>query len=470
MITPVLLAGGSGTRLWPLSRKSYPKQFAQLLGEHSLLQATALRYAGEGFAPPIVVTAADFRFIVAEQMAEIGITPATIIIEPSARSTAPAIAAVAQWSRQTMPDATFLVTPSDHHIPDAEGFAAGLKAALPEVDAGRIVAVGIQPTRPETGFGYLDLGGASGDAPAPLERFVEKPDAATAEGLIATPGMLWNAGVYLFRAQTIVDAYETLAPAILELADAAVREAERDPDFLRLATDPWKKCPDISVDYAIMEKAANVSAIRFDGEWSDVGGWNAVWQAVEQDADGVAQFGSVTTIDCRNSLLRAEDPRVELVGIGLEDIIAIATPDAVLVSRRGRGEEVKRAVAMLKAKGKRQAEAFPKDYRPWGWYESLVVGGRFQVKRISVDPGGKLSLQSHYHRSEHWIIVEGTALVTLGDEQHLLTENQSIYIPLGTKHRVENPGKMPMLMVEVQTGAYLGEDDIVRFEDVYARR
>ncbi|MGB5865800.1 MAG: mannose-1-phosphate guanylyltransferase/mannose-6-phosphate isomerase [Sulfitobacter sp.] len=474
MITPILLCGGSGTRLWPLSRKSYPKQFARLLGDNSLLQDTALRTSGEGFAAPIVVTGTDFRFIVAEQLAEVGITPAVILIEPEGRNTAPAIAAAVLWSQQITPDTTLLVLPADHAIADTESFRQAVGATKGAVDAGQLVAVGIKPTYAETGFGYLELAqSAAGSQVAvstvPVARFIEKPDLETAQSLLEQINVLWNAGIFAFRTTAILDAFAAHAATLLPLAQAALRDGTRDPDFVRLAPAPWKQIEDISIDYAVMERAENVSALRYDGVWSDVGGWHSVWKEMDKDADGVASMGNVTAIDCSNTLLRSEDPRVELVGIGLEDIIAVATPDAVLVSRRGRGEDVKKAVAILKAKGARQALSFPKDYRPWGWYESLALGGRFQVKRIQVDPGGKLSLQSHYHRSEHWIIVEGTAIVTLDEEQTVLTENQSIYIPLGSRHRIENPGKVPVLMIEVQTGTYLGEDDIIRYEDVYAR-
>ncbi|MDZ7709420.1 MAG: mannose-1-phosphate guanylyltransferase/mannose-6-phosphate isomerase [Roseovarius sp.] len=472
-IHPLLLCGGSGTRLWPLSRKSYPKQFTRLTGEESLFQASARRLSGAGFAAPAIITASDYRFVVTEQLAGVEIAAAATLIEPEGRNTAPAILAGVLDLDARAPGALMLVAPSDHVIPDAETFRAAVMAAVPAAEAGRIVTFGIRPDRPETGYGWLSLGAAPGDGCAPvpqsLEGFVEKPDAATAQDLLAGGMHLWNAGIFLFSTDTILAAFETYQPAMLAAVTRAHEEAERDLHFLRLAPGPWAECEEISIDYAVMEKADNLTVMPYGGAWSDLGGWDAVWRESGPDAAGVVTSGPATAIDCADTLLRAEDEQQALVGIGLEDIIAVAMPDAVLVAHKDRAQDVKRAVAALKAQGAKQAETLPRDYRPWGWFESLATGGRFQVKRIHVNPGAALSLQSHHHRSEHWIVVAGTAKVTVDDQVKLVAENQSVYIPLGTVHRMENPGKVPMVLIEVQTGTYLGEDDIIRYEDVYAR-
>ena len=474
-ITPVILAGGSGTRLWPLSRKSYPKQFVRLTGETTLFQASAgllsSRSGGLAFERPVVLTNADFRFIVTEQLAEIGIDPGAIIIEPEGRNTAPAILAAALHLLATAPDAVMLVAPSDHVIPDADAFQAAVAQGLHAVARGDLVTFGIQPDRAETGYGYLELAGTPDGtgAPVKLARFVEKPDAARAAEMLAAGSYLWNAGIFLFRARDIVAAFEAHAAGLCAPVKAAVAEAQTDLGFLRLAPGPWAKAEDISIDSAVMEKAPNLSVVPFSAGWSDLGGWDAVWRESGRDTDGVGLSGAATAIDCHDTLLRSDSERLEVVGIGLRNIIAVAMNDAVLVADMSRAQDVKKAVDALKAKGAGQATQFPKDHRPWGWYESLVIGDRFQVKRIHVHPGAALSLQSHFHRSEHWIVVEGTAQVTVDDTVKLVTENQSVYIPLGARHRMANPGKVPMVLIEVQTGSYLGEDDIIRYEDVYAR-
>lgn len=469
MITPVLLCGGSGTRLWPLSRKSYPKQFVPLVGDTTLFQASVQRLSGPGFAAPMVLTNSDFRFIVTEQLAEVGVDPAAILIEPEGRNTAPAVLAAALWQARTDPEALMLIAASDHVVPDPAAFRAAVEAGVPAARAGQIVTFGIKPTHAETGYGYLELEGAPEEAPMPLTRFVEKPDAEAAKAMLEAGTYLWNAGIFLFSAKAIIAAFEAHAPALLEPVSKAVEQGKHDLGFLRLDPAAWSKAEDVSVDYAVMEKADNLTVVPFSAGWSDLGGWDAVWREASRDKTGVATSGNATAIDCRNSLLRAEDERQEVVGIGLKNIVAVAMPDAVLVADISRAQDVKKAVAALKAKSAKQAEAFPKDHRPWGWFESLVIGERFQVKRIVVHPGAALSLQSHHHRSEHWIVVEGTAKVTVDDEVKILSENQSVYIPLGAVHRMENPGKVDMVLIEVQTGSYLGEDDIIRYEDVYAR-
>ena len=468
VITPLILCGGSGTRLWPLSRKGFPKQFTPLAGERSLFQQAALRLSGPGYGAPLIVTNADFRFIVMEQLEQAGLAPGAVLIEPSARNTAPAILAAALHAAATDPAALLLVAPSDHLVPDAAAFRAAVATGADAARAGRIVTFGIRPTRAETGYGWLEPG--DGDAPVlPLRRFVEKPDAATAQGLLAGGRHLWNAGIFLFSAQTILDAFAAHAPDLIPPVRAAVEGARSDLGFLRLDPAAWAGARDISIDYAIMERAADLDVVPFDGGWSDLGDWDAVWRESGPDAGGMVTHGPVTAIDCEGSLLRSESGGVELVGIGLQGMIAVAMPDAVLVAPRARAQDVKLAVAALKSRGAKQAESFARDHRPWGWFETLALGDRFQVKRIVVKPGAALSLQSHVHRAEHWIVVSGTARVTVDGEVRLLTENQSVYIPLGAIHRLENPGKLPMTLIEVQTGAYLGEDDIQRYEDRYAR-
>ena len=472
MIHPILLCGGSGTRLWPLSRKSYPKQFAKLMGDESLFQASARRLSGDGFAAPVVVTGDSFRFIVTEQLAQIELAAQGILIEPEGRNTAPAILAAAMWIAKTDPHALMLVAPSDHVIPDTDAFAQTVQAAVPRAQAGDLVTFGITPTRAETGYGYLELA-ADADAgamtPQTLARFVEKPDASRAADMLVAGNFLWNAGIFLFTAQGIIAAYSAHAPNLIDAVTASLSGANSDLGFTRLDAAAWGKAEDISVDYAIMEKAANLAVMPFGAGWSDLGGWDAVWLETGPDAQGNVCSDNATAIDCADTLLRSETEGLQLVGIGLDNIIAIAMGDAVLVADKSQAQRVKEAVDALKKRGASQAVQLPRDYRPWGWYESLVIGTRFQVKRIVVNPGAALSLQSHHHRSEHWIVVEGTAKVTVNDEVKLVGENQSVYIPLGAVHRMENPGKVPMVLIEVQTGSYFGEDDIIRYEDIYAR-
>lgn len=470
-IVPVLLCGGSGTRLWPLSRKSYPKQFSRLVDNTSLLQMSVQRLTGARFAKPVVLTNSDFRFIVTEQLAEIGADPGAILIEPDGRNTAPAVLAAALWLEKSDPDALMLVAPSDHVIPDSDAFQAAIEAGVKGAEDGKLVTFGITPTHAETGYGYLELPQAPEAqlALSDLSAFVEKPDQEKAEEMLADGRFLWNAGIFLFSVATILDAFCAHAPHLMDVVRRAVDKGEPDLGFLRLDPDAWAKAEQISIDYAVMERADNLAVVPFSAGWSDLGDWEAVMREGAADENGVVTHGNADAIDCRSSLLRSEDESVELVGIGLDNIIAVAMPDAVLVADMARGQDVKQVVSLLKEKGAVQAEQFPMDHRPWGHFQSLVTGDRFQVKRIVVKPGAALSLQSHHHRAEHWIVVEGTAQVTIEDKVQLVTENQSVYIPLGAKHRMENPGKMPMTLIEVQTGAYLGEDDIVRYEDVYSR-
>ena len=473
LIHPVVLCGGSGTRLWPLSRKSHPKQFVKLLGEESLFQASARRLSGAGFAAPSVVTGSDFRFMVVEQLAAVEIAPHNILIEPSARNTAAAICAAAVALEAQNGDSLMLVTPSDHVIPDAERFRSTVEAAAQTALDGQIVTFGIRPDRAETGYGWLELTPQPSNdfAPIaqPLKSFVEKPDAETAKALLRGGMHLWNAGIFLFSTETILGAFAEFEPETLSKVRDAFSAAETDLGFTRLAAGPWSALKDISIDYAVMERAPNLSVMPYGGSWSDLGDWQAIWREGAADGAGVVTSGPATALNCKNTLLQATSDTQQLVAMGLEDIIAVAMPDAVLVAHKDRAQDVKMAVSELKAKGAAQAETLPRDYRPWGWYERIALGSRFQVKRIVVNPGAALSLQSHNHRSEHWIVVEGTAKVTIDDDVKTVTENQSIYIPLGAVHRMENPGKLPLTLIEVQTGSYFGEDDIVRYDDVYAR-
>ena len=469
MIYPVILCGGSGTRLWPSSRKSYPKQFSALLGETSLFQATVTRLSGPDFGAPLVLTNSDFRFLVTDQLDAIGMLDATVLIEPEGRNTAPAVLTAA-LHLQDQPEAVLLVAASDHVIADPIAFQTTILAAAEEAARGRLVCVGIDPTRAETGYGYLELDArAENDTPVPVKSFREKPDAATARGFVAAGNYLWNASIFLFRVADILDAFTAHAPDLVTHCSEALATGEKDLSFFRLGAEAYGRATDISLDYAVMEKADNISAVPYGGGWSDLGSWDALWQEMEPDGQGVVTDGTATAIDCQNTLLRSESDNIQLVGLGLKDIVAVAMNDAVLVADMNESQRIKDVVSVLKAAKVAQATDYPRFHRPWGWYETLCLGGRFQVKRIMVNPGAKLSLQSHVHRAEHWVVVEGTALVTVDGEETLLAENQSVYIPLGAVHRMENPGKVDMYLIEVQTGSYLGEDDIVRYEDIYAR-
>ena len=473
-ITPVLLAGGSGTRLWPLSRKSYPKQFAKLIGEKTLFQTSAERLSSSeiiSFTPHITLTNSDFRFIVGEQLHEVGIDPGPILIEPEAKNTAAAILAASIFVHSKDENAVLLVAPSDHVIPGTNDFHAAIKVGLSHVQNQKMVTFGIKPTHPETGYGYLKLTKHSLDdnGTSDLEKFVEKPALKDAKQMLEAGHYLWNAGIFLFRAQDMIDAFRAFVPETLDLVSQALSEASEDLGFLRLASQPWSELKDISIDYAIMERSPNLVAVPYTSKWSDLGGWDAVWKESQSDALGNVTSETAHAIECSNSLLRSESGGQQVVGIGLNDIMAIAMHDAVLVAHKERAQDVKKAVELLKAKDIAQAEIFPKDYRPWGWFESLSLGERFQVKRICVKPGASLSLQSHKHRSEHWVVVEGTAKVTIDEDVKLVTEGQSVYVPLGAVHRLENPEELPMELIEIQIGTYLGEDDIIRYDDVYAR-
>jgi len=471
-ITPIILAGGLGTRLWPLSRKSYPKQFSNIIGAHSLFQGSALRLLSSNkvlFEPHITLTNSAFRFIVSDQLQEVGIDPGPILIEPESKNTASPILAASLYAFKNDPNAVLLVAPSDHVIKDTAAFHDAVNVGLSEVVRGKIVTFGIQPTKAETGYGYLELEKSTEDNVVDLVRFIEKPNQKNAEKMLAQDNYLWNAGIFLFRAKDIIKAFQLYDQKMLTQVRQALEKARVDLGFLRLDVESWKECNNISIDFAVMEKAKNLVAVPFSAGWSDLGSWDAVWAEMGPDKNGLAISSHAYAIDCKNTLLRSESHTQELVGLGLDGIIAVALPDAILVAHKDRAQDVKDVVALLKFNDIPQAEASPKDHRPWGWFESLVITDQFQVKRICVNPGAALSLQSHQHRSEHWVVVEGTGKITVDGNIKLLTEGESAYIPLGAVHRLENPGKLPIIVIEVQTGTYLGEDDIIRYEDAYSR-
>lgn len=462
---PVILSGGSGTRLWPLSREGFPKQFLSLVGTDSMLQATWNRVKSVASAPPIVVAGEDHRFMVAEQLREAGCTNATILLEPVARNTAPAIAVAALESMANGDDPILLVLPSDHVIENVTAFQTALQLAASAAEAGRLVTFGIVPNAAETGYGYIQA--ASGEGVRAVERFVEKPDSATAQKYVESGTYFWNSGMFMFKASAYIDALAKHQPLILEASRAALTKAKRDTDFIRLDHAAFESSPSDSIDYAVMEKTDSAAILPINVGWNDVGSWSALWEVAEQDTDGNAHHGDVIAEQCRNTLAWGDQRLVAL--LGLEDVVVVDTADAVLVAHKDKVQEVKSIVSRLKAAGRSEPSAHRKVYRPWGNYDSIDIGDRFQVKRISVKPGAQLSLQMHHHRAEHWIVVSGTGRVTRGEETLMLTENQSTYIPLGVKHRLENPGVVPLELIEVQSGSYLGEDDIVRFEDVYGR-
>ena len=469
-LQPVLLSGGSGTRLWPLSREAYPKQFLPLAGEDTMLQATWLRVAPvAGVAAPIVVAGEDHRFLVAEQLRQVGVAAASIVLEPVGRNTAPAIAAAALQAMAGGDDPLLLVLPSDHVVRDTDAFRAAVREAGVAADAGALVTFGIVPTSAETGFGYIqaDIGGAeAGEGVRRVLRFVEKPDAATAQSYLDAGGYYWNSGMFLVRASRYLEELARFRGDILDGARAAFDKARRDGDFIRLDTDAFAATPAESIDYAVMERTGAAMVLPVDIGWSDVGSWSALWDVAERDADGNARQGDVIAIDSRNSYAYA---RRLVALVGVDDVVVVETDDAVLVARKDKVQKVKDVVAQLKQEQRSQAALHREVHRPWGSYDSIDTGPRFQVKRIKVKPGAQLSLQSHTQRAEHWIVVSGTARVTRDHDVFELHANQSTYIPIGAKHRLENPGSEILELIEVQSGDYLGEDDIVRYEDVYGR-
>jgi len=469
MLTPVILSGGVGSRLWPLSREYYPKQLLALVGQQTLLQNTVTRLEGlANQSAPLMVCNENHRFLVAEQLRNIGVSAAHIILEPIGRNTAPATAVAALTALSHDPEALLLVLPADHLIADAAVFREAVTAGIPLAQANYLVTFGIVPNCPETGYGYINaIDSIEKTAALSVKRFVEKPDLNTAQQYIDSGEYYWNSGMFLFKASQYVKELETYAPAIMKACRESINNASEDQDFLRLDAEVFKSCPSDSIDYAVMENTHAAVVIPLDAGWNDVGAWSSLWEVSEQDSEGNVTLGDVLSEKVRDCYLRAEHRL--LAAIGVENLIIVETADAVLVAHKDHVQDVKQIVSRLKANARCEAELHRKVYRPWGSYEGIDAEARFQVKRITVNPGGSLSLQMHYHRSEHWVVVKGTARITKGDEIFILTENQSTYISLGVKHRLENPGKLPLEIIEVQSGSYLGEDDIVRFEDVYGR-
>ena len=479
MLIPVILSGGSGTRLWPLSREHYPKQFLPLVGEASMLQDTVQRLAGLEAGAPIVVCSEHHRFIVAEQLRQIAATPGAIVLEPVGRNTAPAVAIGALLALQASEasggagragrpgDPVLLIMPADHLVKDVPAFHAAVGQGMTAARAGKLVTFGIVPTAPETGYGYIRRSAGAGPA-YPVAQFVEKPDAPRAAQYLASGEYLWNSGMFMFRAQRYLEELAEFAPAMLAECRAALAGARADLDFTRLAAEPFGRCPSNSIDYAVMEKTRDAVVVPLAAGWSDVGSWSALHGSLAADADGNVTRGDVIMEDSSGCYVYSTHRLVATVG--LEDHVVVETKDAVLVAPRSRVQDVKNLVARLKADGRSEASQHREVYRPWGSYDSIDTGDRFQVKRLTVKPGATLSLQMHHHRAEHWVVVSGTARITCDDKVFLLAENESTYIPIGARHRIENPGKVPLHIVEVQSGTYLGEDDIVRYEDNYGRK
>ena len=469
MIYPVILSGGVGSRLWPTSRSLYPKQLLPLVSERAMLLETALRVTGDDrFADPIIVSNDEHRFIIAQQLREAGITPLAHILEPEGRNTAPAAAAAAAFVQARDPKGILLVLPADHHIANLNAFRAAVEQGAALASAGKLVTFGVVPSAPETGYGYIKRGAPlpGGNAYA-VERFVEKPDAGTARAYLQEGGYDWNAGIFMFRADSILQEMRTHCPDIAAHAAEAVVKGVRDLDFLRLESTAFAACPSNSIDYAVMEHTSSAAVVPVDMGWSDIGSWSALWEIGDKDADGNVVSGDVIVEDTKNCLVRSEAGLTATIGV--ENLVIVDTGDVLLVASRDRVQDVKKVVDRVAAAGRTEHQAHKRVYRPWGFYESLDEGLRHQVKHLLVYPGAALSLQLHHQRAEHWVVVKGRAEVTVGETQKILEENESVYIPVGTKHRLANPGEEPLSIIEVQSGSYLGEDDIVRFDDVYGR-
>ncbi len=468
-VVPVILSGGSGSRLWPVSRESFPKQFWGLLDhDRSMIVDTALRGRGPGFAAPVIVCNNEHRFLVAEQLRDCGITDARIVLEPVGRNSAPAVAAAALLVAQTDPQAVIWMMAADSAIEDIAALHATLAVAVAGARAGRIVTLGMKPSGPETGYGYMQVGEALAEAPGvhAVARFIEKPDAAGAAALVAS-GALWNAGMFVFTAETMIEELQLHAPEVISAVRRALEGASEDLDFIRLRPDAFAAAPNISLDYAVAERTQRISVVPADLRWSDVGSWSALWDLGRKDDAGNVAVGDVLLEGSSHCYVRSDGILTAVVG--LTDAVVVVTEDAVLAMHRDRAQDVKKVVDRLKQAGRHEAVAHNRIYRPWGFYERLILGDRFQVKRIVVTPGHQLILQKHCHRAEHWVVVNGTAIVTRDGEEVMVRENESVYLPLGTVHRMENPGRIPLTLIEVQSGAYLGEDDIVRYEDSYGR-
>ncbi|MBA9900794.1 mannose-1-phosphate guanylyltransferase/mannose-6-phosphate isomerase [Burkholderia cepacia] len=471
MIHPVILCGGSGTRLWPMSRGGYPKQYLKLTGDDTLVQQTALRLRNlPDVAAPIVVTNTEQRFLVAEQLRQVNISPSSIVLEPIGRNTAPAIAVAAQLALHEHPNALLLVLPSDHVISNESAFIAAAEEAASIASDGHLVTFGITPTEPQSGYGYIRRGRsiAQNQHVYKVDAFIEKPDSKTAERFLAEGGYYWNSGMFMLKAAVYLEELRHHAPEVAHHSELALMSATRDSDFVRLNADAFAAAPNISIDYAVMERTARAAVVEAaDLGWNDIGSWSALADIADRDENNNTFIGDIYNDEVRNSYVRAEHRMV--AAIGVDNLVIVETADAVLVTHRDKAQDVKKIVEWLNASGRHESVTHRRVVRPWGSYEGIDEGDRFQVKRIVVSPGEKLSLQMHHHRAEHWIVVKGTALVTNGDKEIMLTENQSTYIPLGATHRLSNPGKIPLELIEVQSGAYLGEDDIVRFEDTYGR-
>ena len=466
-ITPVLLCGGVGSRLWPVSRQGRPKQYLNLIGDTSMLQQTLTRIGAIAQTTPIIVCNEEHRFLVAEQVRQLGLTSPTIILEPEGKNTAPAIALAALAASVSDPEVNLLVLPADHYVGKPAALIDAIEKAAFASSQGRLVTFGLVPSRPETGYGYIKRGKALAPDVSVLEQFVEKPDQPTAKAYVASGDYVWNSGMFMFSAARYLESLGEFQPEMADVCERAMAHAERDMDFIRPDAEVFATCPSDSIDYAVMEQTPAGAVVSLDCGWSDIGAWSALWETGDQDAAGNVTQGDVVLYKTQNSYVRSQSRLVTTTGV--KDLVVVETADAVMVADRHSVQDVKDIVNLLKASDRSEADVHHRVFRPWGSYESLIGGEGFQVKRIVVNPGQQLSLQMHHHRTEHWVVVRGTAEVVNGNDTLLLEEDQSTYIPIGVKHRLTNPGKFPLELIEVQSGSYLGEDDIVRFEDVYGR-